>query len=207
MSDEHFERLMKDAAATYRRPPEAPLDEMWASIEAEAFGTPLHTKRRVSLMSSPWLRMAAVLVLGVAIGRGSTLFQRSAPPVSQTVATTGKDAGDSYQLTTDRYLDQTVALLVQLPKQLQSGRTDSAFVARANKSLTTLRLLMDSPAASNPRMRSLFEDLELVLVQVVQMPKTGSAADASLIRQAMQQRDVMPRLRDAVGDNSNNPNY
>jgi hypothetical protein len=110
-------------------------------------------------------------------------------------------------LTTDRYLDQTVALLVQLPRQLQSGHADSAFVARANKSLTTLRLLMDSPAASNPRMRSLFEDLELVLVQVVQMPKSGSAADASLIRQAMQQRDVMPRLRDAVADNSNNPNY
>jgi hypothetical protein len=63
---------------------------------------------------------------------------------------------------------------------------------------------MDSPAASNPRLRSLFEDLELVLVQVVQMPKGGNATDASLIRQAMQQRDVMPRLRDAVAETPNN---
>lgn len=203
MSEDRFERLMKDAAASYRRPPEAPLDEMWASIEAETFETPLRIKRGVSLVGNPWLRMAAGLVLGVAIGRGSMQFGKAAPVVPATVTVAGKDVGDSYQLTTDRYLDQTVALLVQLPKQLQSGHADSAFVARANKSLTTLRLLMDSPAASNPRMRSLFEDLELVLVQVVQMPKSGSAADASLIRQAMQQRDVMPRLRDAVAEPDN----
>lgn len=201
MNDEHFERLMKDAAETYRRPPEAPMDEMWASIEAETFGTRLPANRRLNLMANPWLRMAAVLVLGVAIGRGSMLRQKSAPAPQNTVA---QDDADSYQLTTDRYLGQTVALLVQLPKQLQSGHADTAFVARANQSLTTLRLLMDSPAASNPRLRALFEDLELVLVQVVQMPKGGSAADANLIRQAMQQRDVMPRLRDAVAETPNN---
>jgi hypothetical protein len=203
MSEDRFERLMKDAAATYRRPPAAPLDEMWASIEAEAFGTPLHAKRRPSLMANPWLRMAAVLVLGVAIGRGSTLA-RSAAPTAPIKAVAVQDPSDSYSLTTDRYLVQTVALLVDMPKQLQSGHTDTAFIARANESLTKLRLLMDSPAASNPRLRSLFEDLELVLVQVVHMPKGGSAADASLIRQAMQQHDVMPRLRDAVVET---PNY
>jgi hypothetical protein len=205
MNDEHFERLMKDAAETYRRPPKAPMDEMWASIEAETFGTRLPARRNLSLLANPWLRMAAVLVLGVAIGRGSMLFQKSAPaPAPQSTTATAQDGADSYQLTTDRYLGQTVSLLVQLPRQLQSGRTDTAFIARANQSLTTLRMLMDSPAASNPRLRSLFEDLELVLVQVVQMPKGGNAADANLIRQAMQQRDVMPRLRDAVAETPNN---
>ncbi len=204
MNDEHFERLMKDAAETYNRPPKEPLDEMWASIEGETFGTRLPTKRGVNLMANPWLRMAAVLVLGVAIGRGSMLFQTAAlAPVPQNTRVSAQESADSYQLTTDRYLDETVALLVQLPKQLKSGHTDTAFLARANQSLATLRLLMDSPAASNPRLRALFEDLELVLVQVVQMPKGGSAADANLIRQAMQQRDVMPRLRDAVAETPN----
>ena len=204
MNDENFERLMKDAAETYRRPPEAPMDEMWASIEAVTFGIRLPVKRRLSLMANPWLRMAAVLVLGVAIGRGSMLFQTAAlAPVPQNTRVSAQESADSYQLTTDRYLGQTVALLVQLPKQLKSGHTDIAFLARANQSLATLRLLMDSPAASNPRLRALFEDLELVLVQVVQMPKGGSAADANLIRQAMQQRDVMPRLRDAVAETPN----
>lgn len=205
MNDEHFERLMKDAAETYNRPPKAPLDEMWASIESETFGTRLPLKRHYTLMANPWLRMAAVLVLGVAIGRGSMAFQKPTDaPAPQKTALTAADGSDPYQLTTDRYLGQTVALLVDMPKQLQSGHADTAFIARANKSLTTLRMLMDSPAASNPRLRSLFEDLELVLVQVVQMPKGGSAADAKLIRDAMQQRDVMPRLRDAVAETPNN---
>jgi hypothetical protein len=199
MNDEQFERLMKDAAETYNRPSAAPMDQMWMSIEAEAFGTKRHATSIGRLVANPWLRMAAVLVIGIAIGRG---MQRPAPVPVPTASST--EIADSYQLTTDRYLGQTVALLVQLPRQLQSGHTDSAFITRANQSLTTLRLLMDSPAASNPRLRALFEDLELVLVQVVQMPRGGSATEAKLIQQAMQQRDVMPRLRDAVAETPNN---
>lgn len=198
MKDEQFEKLMKNAAETYNSPPAPPLDQMWASIDSEAFGTKVTTTRRMNLVGSPWLRMAAVLVLGIVIGRS---MQTSAPAPDPAASST--ETADSYQMTTDRYLGQTVALLVQLPRQLQSGRTDTAFIARANQSLTTLRLLMDSPAASNPRLRSLFEDLELVLVQMVQMPRTGSATDAKLIRQAMQERDVMPRLRDAVAETPN----
>jgi len=205
MSDEKFERLMKDAAESFRRPPNAPLDEMWSSIEADAFGTPLSAKRQLRLAANPWLRMAAVLVLGVTIGRGSALFTKSSPaPAPTPIATTAQNEAEGYQITTDRYLVQTASLLVQLPKQIQDGRPDSAFVQRAHRALVELRLLMDSPAASKPQLRSLFEDLELVLVQVVQMPKNGSASDASLIRQAMQQRDVIPRLRDAVAETPNN---
>jgi hypothetical protein len=204
MNDEHFERVIKNAAETYNRPPKAPLDEMWASIESETFGIRLPVKRRYSLMANPWLRMAAVLVLGVAIGRASMLFHKAPAPAAKATAVSAQESADSYQLTTDRYLGQTMALLVDMPKQLQSGHADTAFIARANQSLATLRLLMDSPAANSPRLRSLFEDLELVLVQVVQMPTGGSATDANLIRQAMQQRDVMPRLRDAVAETPNN---
>jgi hypothetical protein len=199
MNDEQFERLMKDAADTYNNPPAAPLDQMWASIDAETFGTKRSVVHHRSLAANPWLRMAAVLVLGIAIGRG--MQPSTAAPA---MAASTSEIADSYQLTTDRYLGQTVGLLVQLPKQLQSGHTDTAFIGRANQSLAQLRLLMDSPAASNPRLRSLFEDLELVLVQVVQMPKGGSATEANLIQQAMQQRDVMPRLRDAVAETPNN---
>jgi hypothetical protein len=113
------------------------------------------------------------------------------------------DVEASYQLSAERYLGQAVTLVAGLPKQLQSGRIDSAYVARASESLTQLRMLMDSPAASNPRLRALFEDLELVLVQVVQMPATDNAIDAKLIRQAMREKDVMPRLVDAVAETPN----
>ncbi len=207
MTEDQFDHLMNDAAAHYNVPPNnPPLNEMWAAIETETFGRRIErAPTRRSLLANPWLRMAAVLVLGVAIGRVSMRLSQKPAPAAVAVADAKPAASDpeSYDLTTERYLGQTVTLLVGLPGQLQNGKTDSAFIARAGESLSTLRLLMDSPAANNPRMRALFEDLELVLVQVVQMPKTGSATDARLIRQAMQERDVMPRLRDAVAETPN----
>ena len=36
MTDDRFDKLMRDAADTFRRPPEPPIDEMWAEIEARA---------------------------------------------------------------------------------------------------------------------------------------------------------------------------
>jgi hypothetical protein len=204
MNEDQFDRLMKGAAEHYNRPPNnVPLNEMWAAIETETFGPRIMPKApRRSLLANPWLRMAAVLMLGVAIGRGSMLTRQSAP-IQSAENDMEMTTTSSFELMTERYLGQTVSLLVALPKQLQAGKTDSAFINRASESLATLRLLMDSPAGHNPRMRALFEDLELVLVQVVQMPKTGNATDAKLIRQAMQERDVMPRLRDAVAETPN----
>jgi hypothetical protein len=207
MSDDRLEKIIDTAADHYNVPPvNPPFDQMWTAIESEAFGPqirPIEEKRRPSLVSNPWIRMAAVLVLGVAIGRYT--MQAKPAPVEQTIAEasapTNVDA--SYQLSAERYLGQAVTLVAGLPKQLQSGRVDSVYVTRASESLAQLRLLMDSPAANNPRLRALFEDLELVLVQVVQMPANGSALDAKLIRQAMQERDVMPRLVDAVAETPN----
>jgi hypothetical protein len=200
MNDEQFDRLMKDAAETYRRPPQAPLNEMWAAIESETFGVSIAPRSRRSLLTNPWIRMAAVLVLGVAIGRGSTLVNRpaDAPPI----AAASQPAPDSYDATTNRYLGETTALLVALPKQLENHQGDSAFADRAQQLLSTTRLLMDSPASADPNLRRLLEDLELVLAQVVQMPN-GRRDEAKMIRQALQERDVLPRLRDAVADNPN----
>ena len=209
MTEDQFDKIINAAADHYNVPPvNPPFDAMWAAIEVESFDRAKPapriegTSRRLSLVNNPWLRMAAVLVLGVAIGRISmTAKGPSDQPTEQVAA--AEPSEDTYQLTTERYLGQTVTLLVSLPNQLRDGGADTSFVRRASESLATLRLLMDSPAASNPRMRALFEDLELVLVQVVQMPEDGSATDARMIRQAMQERDVMPRLFDAVAETPN----
>ncbi len=208
MSEDHLDKIIDTAADHYNVPPvNPPFEQMWTAIEAEAFSPKVQSiapAPGTSLVNNPWLRMAAVLVLGVAIGRFTTM-QQPAETADQTVASTQPaiDVEASYQLSAERYLGQAVTLVAGLPKQLQSGRIDSAYVARASESLTQLRMLMDSPAASNPRLRALFEDLELVLVQVVQMPATDNAIDARLIRQAMREKDVMPRLVDAVAETPN----
>ena len=208
MSEDRLDKIIDTAADHYNVPPvNPPFEQMWTAIESEAFAPKVQSiapAPRTSLVNNPWLRMAAVLVLGVAIGRFTTKQQpveTSEVPVASTQPAIDVEA--SYQLSAERYLGQAVTLVAGLPKQLQSGRIDSAYVARASESLTHLRMLMDSPAASNPRLRALFEDLELVLVQVVQMPESGNAIETKLIRQAMQEKDVMPRLVDAVAETPN----
>ena len=210
MSEDRLDNIINTAADTYNVPPvNPPFDAMWTAIESEAFPRVIPSASegsagRRSLVNNPWLRMAAVLVLGVAIGRYTMQRGETPAPLSvPTVAVKAPDLEASYQLSAERYLGQAVTLVAGLPRQLQEGRIDSAYVSRASESLTQLRLLMDSPAASNPRLRALFEDLELVLVQVVLMPRDGSANEAKLIRQAMQERDVMPRLVDAVAETPN----
>lgn len=208
MSEDRLDRIIDSAADHYNVPPvNPPFDSMWTAIEAEAFAPQVQSiaTRKPSLANNPWLRMAAVLLLGVTIGRFTTRAPE-APVIDEPLpvqVVPVASAEGSYQLSAERYLGQTVTLLASLPKQLQSGRTDSAYVQKASESLATLRMLMDSPAASNPRLRALFEDLELVLVQVVQMPSSGNATDAKLIRQAMRDKDVMPRLVDAVAETPN----
>ena len=219
MTDERFDELMRDAAQTYNRPPDAPLDQMWEAVERTAW-TAEQTDRasrgtRFTLRFPGWA-IAATLILGIGIGRASLTFNHAAsapttipgaPVSAKTVATARPDsaADQPYEAETSRYLGQTAALLIALPSEMRAGRADDQFVARAGELLTRTRLLLDSPAASDPTMRSLLDDLELVLAQVVRLQNNQeSRTELDLINRALEQRDVIPRLRTAVADNSAN---
>jgi hypothetical protein len=222
--DDRLPEVLRSAARDYNNPPElshSDLDEMWSTIERDAFprrfaspsaGFAESREHPPSFTGHPaeirWfstrnlLPLAAVLLLGVAIGRfGLPRKQQAAPNVAIRPA-----VGDSvavpepYQTTTSQYLGRTVALLVSLPSEVGAGRADDRFLGRAHDLLLTTRLLLDSPAASDPRFRNLLEDLELVLAQVVRLQSDQGRADLDLIRQALDQRDVLPRLRSAVAD-------
>ena len=182
----------------------ADLDAMWSGIESEAFpAITLDAKRRPAV-AGRWFpitrvaQMAAVLLLGVVIGR---FVLPSEKPVAESTIAMAADSSnipEPYQATTTRYLGQTAALLVGLPSD--GSRADGANIGRAMDLLSTTRMLLDSPAASDPRLRSLLEDLELVLAQVVRLQAGQSGDELDFIRQALEQRDVLPRLRTAVAD-------
>jgi len=61
---------------------------------------------------------------------------------------------------------------------------------------------MDSPAAQDPKLRSLLEDLELVLVQIARLRGERNKGDLDLIHQAVEQGDVLSRLNSAVTNQS-----
>jgi len=160
-----------------------------------------------------WLAIAATLVIGIGIGRGSTSIGHSevegkpkTVAVVDSAASTRLDAAldRPYEVETSQYLGQTAALLTALPSEMKSGRADRQFASRATDLLARTRLLMDSPAANEPAMRDLLEDLELVLAQVVRLPANGNRMDLDIINRALEMRDVIPRLRTAVADISAN---
>ena len=197
-------------ARGYNNPPElskADLDAMWSGIESEAFASSGVTRDAGRApMAGRWfatsnlMRMAAVLVLGVAIGRFALPRGKTVAPttIASAEGADSTNIPEPYQATTSRYLGQTAALLVALPSD--GSRADGANIGRAKDLLSTTRMLLDSPAASDPRLRALLEDLELVLAQVVRLQAGQSGDELDFIRQALEQRDVMPRLRTAVAD-------
>jgi hypothetical protein len=205
---------MHRAARGYNEPPvleRRDLDAMWTAIESASFSdravTPIDAGRPSGIArffsTANLLPLAAVLLLGVAIGRFAIPRTSQPAPATPPVAQAPRDSvavPEPYQTTTSRYLGQATALLAALPAEVGPGNEDSPYRGRAHDLLLTTRLLLDTPASGDPRFRTLLEDLELVLAQVVRLQSAESAEELELIRQALEQRDVLPRLRSAVAN-------
>jgi len=197
MNEDKLQELLKEASRTWRVPPEPRVDEMWAGIEARHFN-----RQRNRLTPNWWMLVTAIaasLVVGVAVGRFSALERTAQPDVS--AASLAKPPVDEpYGRTTTELLGQTAALLAALPSEAREGRADEHFATQAAQLLSTTRLLLDSPVAGDQRLRVLLEDLELVLAQVAQLSGATRRNDAELefITEAVEQRDVVPRIRVAV---------
>jgi hypothetical protein len=207
--DKDLEHVFAELRRSYNAPPTPPLEEMWLRIEGKRFGArSIGRGLRFAVRGARtawWIGIAAALLAGIGIGRATR-------PRPTTVATAdlaraahrGPGTADttSYDRATARYLGQTVALLISLPTEARAGRTDQRFVARAAELLTTTRLLLDSPAAGDPKVRALLEDVELVLAQVAHLESDRGRVEFELIAQALEQRDLLPRLTSAVAGGS-----
>jgi hypothetical protein len=197
--DPNFEQWLKDVArTTYHAPRTTPRDEIWNRIQDTR-----RNKRVIELR--PWLRWAlaaaAVLVLGVGIGRWSA-NQGSvpgAPTASRNRVANEIDslANVAYQVAATQYLSRTEALLTSFRADNRSVNT-ARLARQARELLTTTQLMLDSPAADNPRLRSLLEDLELVLMQISLLNPVQDGHDRDLITQGMNQSNVLPKLRSAI---------
>ncbi|HET7041147.1 MAG TPA: hypothetical protein VFI13_03980 [Gemmatimonadales bacterium] len=187
------ERLL-DAARAHHAPPPPPREEMWRRIEAarpRRAATPTHLAPRVWVP----LAIAATLVAGFGLGR---LW----PAIHSGVKTQVAARPDSAVPQEDRFtryaaqqtLGQAEVLLTQYRADTRSG-TAAASPAEARKLLVATRLLLDSPSLTDPRLKGLLEDLELVLSQIAE----GSAQkeDRAVITEGLDRRDVLPRLRAA----------
>lgn len=209
MEEKKFEQIVDELPRTFRPPVDPRYDEMWNAIEAAHFDSAVKRagKRRRMLSVAPWLAAAASLLIGIAIGRdtakpavaatSAASTQSSSPSPAATVAS------DTYRDETARYLAQAAALLIALPSATGPDRYSSAssntkLADKASDLLVTTRLLLDSPAAQDPQLHSLLEDLELVFAQIARLRVEKSKSDLDLIHQAVEQGNVLSRLNSVV---------
>lgn len=198
MNDDRFEERLREAARDYHEPPETPRDEMWDAIAAERRR---RVATRVLVLRPAWrwgLGMAAVLLVGIAIGRllgpRSTVVTTTRPDIPAPVG-----SSVAYSVAAAQYLNRTETLLTGFRADARSGRVDTLFVEQARELLTSTRLLLQSPAGQDPHLRALLEDLELVLAQIALLPgDRRDTLDVDLITQGMDQQSVLTRLRTAI---------
>lgn len=128
-----------------------------------------------------------------------------AHPVAATAQVADVDADEALDAeaptSTNRYLGQTTALIVALANDAPRPGEGARFAQRARELLVTTRLMMDAPT-TDEKSRSLLEDLELVLTQIVRMQGEQGKQELKLIREALEQRDLLPRLYSAVAESS-----
>ncbi|HWL39364.1 MAG TPA: hypothetical protein VNO75_03925 [Gemmatimonadaceae bacterium] len=209
MDENRFNDVLSGLPRSFKVPPEPPLDEMWRVIEDAHFNAPAAVPYRRGITSGmSWLAAAATLLIGIGIGyylpSGDTgQTPGSASPLIAAAPATGDTSKitGTYRDQTSEYLGQAAALLISLPAEGAADRSDSRFAGKAADLLVTTRLLMDSPAAQDPKIRGLLEDLELVLVQIARLRIERNRSDLDLIHQTVEQGDVLERLSSAVVNN------
>ncbi len=201
MDDKELNKM----ARSHNPPPEVPRDRMWEKIDAARSGRrgvlePDFTPRR-----SPAFRIlrmaagvAAILVLGVFIGR---MTDQQPVPVPVPVAVNEVETTDSeikkdiYRLAARDLFSRADYLLTDF-KVRSCGKDDLAEVpAWAGGMLVQTRLLMDTDVAEDLEMKNLLNELELVLAQIVGLSRDNCASDMAWIRQGLQERDTIDRLR------------
>lgn len=201
IDDNKLDELLNDAVRSYRPPPDAPLDAIWSRVESEVFAA--QPARRAPGWRVFAGAIAATLVFGVVLGRVTAGRDVSAPLAlgeakKASVRLASASAGDPYERTTQEFLGRTAVLLAALPTRGHPGTNDAQLADQARTLLGTTRLLLDSPVAQEQRMKDLLQDLELVLAQVARLQSQHPGQALTLINEALEERDVVPRIRSAV---------
>jgi hypothetical protein len=203
MTDKQFEEFLQKTAAEYRSPPATPREEMWSAIEAAR--AKRRGERDLERAARPWLSWglaaAAVLAVGVGVGR-MTAPGVSDTPTAASADAPGDDAGDEtnlmFRFAAADYLARTDAFLSLFRAEARIGQADAEVMSWARDLLATARLMMDSPIASDPHLRELLEDLELILVQIGQYASNQTADELDLIEQGLEEGGVQHRLQAAL---------
>jgi hypothetical protein len=198
MTEEKFEEFLKTTLHDLDPVPPTPREAMWTRIEAERRLAKQPRKTNVWLT---WgVGLAAMLAVGVGIGRLSvknasddTTPQVASAPARVETPAPAQINRAAYDQTVAEHMTSAEALLTSFKTQPQ-GTVDPQLSDWARDLLTNTRMLLDSPAADDPDVAVLLEDLELIIAQIARV-SASSKEEREIIRDGMKKTEVLPRLR------------
>lgn len=210
-------RIASAARELYHAPPPTPSEEMWTEIqsrlESDIPVVPINSAsgRRSRGRMGWWVGIAAALAIGLGLGRLSLVSTQASDgdPVAVAEVSEHPAAGRSsaqrstlpYMLATRNHLDRAESFLTAVRSDRSNGWDDPQIGPWARSLLSRTRLLMVTPAAAAPEMRTLLEDLELMLMQIVVTADTGDPQEARIVDQGLEESDLLFRLRSATSRN------
>jgi hypothetical protein len=209
--DDSADAMLIQASRDYNAPPIVPREEMWARIDAA---------RRASAKSPaprgwwiwPSAAVAAAVLMTVGIGLGrrwerATSSARVAvannpPAPASTVAAPDADASTSlsYKLVVFKHLANSEALITAFRSAAKRGEVDDGLRDWSKEMLSTTRMLEASATASDPTMKRLLSDLDLVLTQIKLYTARGTndSDELDLIEESINSRGVISKLRSTL---------
>ncbi len=198
-NDNNWDELLREAEAT----PEVPRDRMWQAIDAarqdrRGIVTLPQAKPNRARVWRMMAGIAAILVLGVAIGRMTVnpevpVLAMEKLPAPTTINPVAEK--EVYRLAATDLFGRADFLLTDFKVRSCSQDDLGEVPSWAGGMLLQTRMLMDTPVANDADMQQLLEELELVLAQIVGLSRNNCARDMAWIKQGLQERSTLGRLR------------
>lgn len=197
---------LQDLAQGYHEPPAPPRELMWARIQAkrapqvERLPDVLPFRPRPALpmrRAAAWAAgIAAVLTIGFFLGRRSSPAPSEVAVAPQPSAVTPSRANAPLEVAAQAHLRQAETYLTLFRASVRAGETNDLAVSTARELLASNRFLVNA-SGTDPQMRALLLDLELVLVGISQLQSSDRPEDIRLITDGLDQAGMLTRLRSA----------
>jgi hypothetical protein len=187
----------------------AAVDASWSDAVRPIESAP--SRRLVPRPKPWWIGLAAALVIAFALGRISDVPFGPSSGDAPIVADAGVEGitspraaeaplGDAemfpYHYATTELIDRSETFLTMVREGGEAEESVDEVRNWARPLLTRTRLLLGSPAADDPELRALLDDLEVVLVQISQLPDAESE-ERDWIDEGLDESRLLFRLRAA----------